>query len=60
MYFKRTLRVYNNLSSESLALLDVLLELWQASLEQFLLLGRQRTNGVNLLNTVFLQRKQRR
>ncbi len=44
------------LSDESLALLDVLLEVRQASGKQFLLFGGQRANGVDLLNTVRLNR----
>ncbi len=44
------------LSDESLALLDVLLEIRQASGKQFLLFGGQRANGVDLLNTVRLNK----
>lgn len=44
-----------NLRDESLAFLDVLLQLRQASLKEFLLLSREFTNGVNLLNTVRLE-----
>ncbi len=44
-----------NLSDESLALLDVLLQLRQATLKELLLLSREFTNGVDLLNTVRLE-----
>lgn len=44
------------LSGKSPALLDVLLEVGQASGKQFLLFGGQRANGVDLLNTVRLNR----
>ena len=42
------------LSGERFALLDVLLELWQACLNELLLLSRDKPDGVNLLNTVYL------
>lgn len=42
------------LCNERLALLNVLLELGQASFQQFLLLSRQVANGVDLLNTINL------
>ena len=44
----------DKLSHESKALLDILLELGQASIEQFLFLRRDRTNRVDLVNTVEL------
>ena len=44
----------DELSHESKALLDILLELGQASIEQFLFLRRDRTNRVDLVNTVEL------
>lgn len=44
------------LSDEGLALLNVLLELGQARVEQLLLLGGDGTDGVDLLNTVKLKK----
>jgi hypothetical protein len=41
--------------SEGLALLDVLLELRQASIEELLLLGAHWADGVDLLDTVGLE-----
>ena len=43
------------LRNERLALLDVLLEVWQARRKQLLLLGAQWANGVDLRDTVGLQ-----
>lgn len=45
------------LSDESLALLNVLLELRQTRVEQLLLLSRDWADGVNFLDTVELQTK---
>ena len=44
----------DELGHEGKALLDILLELGQASIEQFLFLRRDRTNRVDLVNTVKL------
>lgn len=41
-------------SNERSALFDILLKLGQARVEQFLLFGRQGTDGMNLVNTVDL------
>jgi len=45
------------LSDEGLALLDVLLELREAGVKEFLLLSGEGANRVDLLNTVRLQEK---
>lgn len=45
------------LTSECLALLDVLLELRQALIDQLLLLSRDRADGVDLFHTIFLEKK---
>ena len=45
-----------HLCNESLALLDVLLEVGQAGSKQLLFLGREFANRVDLLNTVRLER----
>jgi hypothetical protein len=45
-----------HLCNESLALLDVLLEIGQAGSEELLFLSRELANRVDLLNTVQLER----
>jgi len=43
------------LCNKGIALLDVLFEIWQASLEQFFFLSGERANRIDLLDAIFAE-----